>query len=132
MPEQPHIAVLGAGLGGTIAAYEIRETLGNSASITVVNLGDDYWFVPSNPWVAVGWREPDAIRVHLPEVMTKRGIGFNGAGARKVHPDKNQLELLTLRRLEPRAFSNHRQASLTSCARRTLWPSSHPSRHHGV
>jgi sulfide:quinone oxidoreductase len=94
MSEQPHIVVLGAGLGGTIAAYEIRETLGNAARVTVVNLGEDYWFVPSNPWVAVGWREPDAIRVHLPKVMAKRGIGFNGAGARKVHPEKNQLELL--------------------------------------
>ncbi len=66
-----HVVVLGAGLGGTIAAYEIREALKGKARVTVVNKGEDYWFVPSNPWVAVGWREPEAIRVHLPPVMQK-------------------------------------------------------------
>ncbi len=81
MTEQPHIVVLGAGLGGTIAAYEIRENLGSAVRVTVINKGDDYWFAPSNPWVAVGWREPDAIRVHLPPVMEKHGIGFTGVGA---------------------------------------------------
>ncbi|MEO1968369.1 MAG: FAD-dependent oxidoreductase [Sphingomonadaceae bacterium] len=91
--DKPHVVVLGAGLGGTIAAYEIRDALKNKARITVVNKGDDYWFVPSNPWVAVGWRDGDALRVHLPPVMKKRGIEFTGVGARKVHPDKNQLEL---------------------------------------
>lgn len=42
----------------------------------VVNDQEDYWLVPSNPWVAVRWREPDAIRVHLPPVMSRNGIGF--------------------------------------------------------
>ncbi|MBS1240442.1 MAG: dehydrogenase-like protein, partial [Proteobacteria bacterium] len=93
MSDQPHIVVLGAGLGGTIAAYEIRETLGETAQITVINKGDDYWFVPSNPWVAVGWRKPEAIRVHLPPVMARRGIGFTAVGARKVHPQENRVEL---------------------------------------
>ncbi|GAA4777622.1 FAD-dependent oxidoreductase [Stakelama sediminis] len=89
----PHIVVLGAGLGGTIAAYEIREALGKKARITVVNKGEDYWFAPSNPWVAVGWREPEALRVHLPPVMAKHDIAYSGVGGRKVHPDANQLEL---------------------------------------
>ncbi|MCB5424083.1 NAD(P)/FAD-dependent oxidoreductase [Altererythrobacter sp. CC-YST694] len=94
MSDQPHIVVLGAGLGGTIAAYEIRQTLGKSAQITVLNKGENYWFVPSNPWVAVGWREPESIRVHLPPVMEKHGIGFNSVGAAKVHPKENRVELL--------------------------------------
>ncbi|MCA3255442.1 MAG: NAD(P)/FAD-dependent oxidoreductase [Alphaproteobacteria bacterium] len=91
---QPHVVVLGAGLGGTIAAYEIRAALKGRARVTVLNKGDDYWFVPSNPWVAVGWREPEAIRVHLPPVMARGGIAYSNVGARKVHPDRNQVELL--------------------------------------
>jgi sulfide:quinone oxidoreductase len=59
----------------------------------VVSNSDDYWFVPSNPWVAVRWREPEAIRVHLPPVMKRRGIGFTSVGARRVHPAENRLEL---------------------------------------
>ena len=89
----PHIVVLGAGLGGTIAAYEIRGATKGKARVTVVNKGEDYWFVPSNPWVAVGWREPEAIKVHLPPVMAKHGIEFSGVGARKVDPANNRIEL---------------------------------------
>src|SRR5690242_2888565 len=88
-----NVVILGAGLGGTIAAYEIREALKDQAKITVVSKGEDYWFVPSNPWVAVGWREGEALRVHLPPIMRKRGIDFTGVGARKVHPEANRLEL---------------------------------------
>ncbi len=90
---RPRVVVLGAGLGGTIAAYEIRETLGDSAELMVVSNSPDYWFVPSNPWVAVRWREPEALRVHLPPVMKRRGIGFTAVGARRVHPAENRLEL---------------------------------------
>lgn len=89
----PKIVVLGAGLGGTIAAYELRGRFRNRASIMVVGNSEDYWFVPSNPWVAVGWREPDAIRVHLPPVMKRHGIGFTAVGAARVLPDQSALEL---------------------------------------
>ena len=64
---------VGAGLGGTIAAYEIRAAVKGKADVTVVNDQEDYWFVPSNPWVAVRWREPEAIKVHLPPIMAKKG-----------------------------------------------------------
>lgn len=90
---ETHVVVLGAGLGGTIAAYEIRHTLRDRVRVTVVNKGDDYWFVPSNPWVAVGWREPEAIRVSLPPVMARHGIAFNGSGATRVDPANSRLEL---------------------------------------
>lgn len=89
-----HVVVLGAGLGGTIAAYELREALKGKARVTVLNKGEDYWFVPSNPWVAVGWREPEAIRVHLPPVMQKHGIAYSSVGAAMVHPTENRVELL--------------------------------------
>ncbi len=89
----PVIMVLGAGLGGTIAAYEIRDAVKGKAEVMVVNQGEDFWFVPSNPWVAVRWREPDAIKVHLPPIMAKKGIGFTALGAKRVHPAENRVEL---------------------------------------
>ncbi|MBU3992882.1 MAG: FAD-dependent oxidoreductase, partial [Alphaproteobacteria bacterium] len=89
----PRIIILGAGLGGTIAAYEIRDAVKGKAEVTVVNDQEDFWFVPSNPWVAVRWREPDAIKVHLPPIMAKKGIGFSSAGAKRVHPAENRVEL---------------------------------------
>ena len=89
----PRIVVLGAGLGGTIAAYELREKLQKRAAITLVGNSEDFWLVPSNPWVAVGWREPDAIRVHLPPVMKRHQIDFIATGAAKVAPHDNCLEM---------------------------------------
>ncbi len=87
------IAVLGAGLGGTIVAFELKEKLGSGHTMTVVNKGSIYSFVPSNPWVAVGWRSRKDITVDLKPVMAKRGITLKDQGAKRVHPDKNQIEL---------------------------------------
>ena len=50
------IVVIGAGLAGMSAAYELREFLGKGHAITVIGDGDRFSFTPSNPWVAVGWR----------------------------------------------------------------------------
>jgi sulfide:quinone oxidoreductase len=91
--KKPVIVILGAGLGGSVAAFEIKEAVGTKAEVMVVSQGDTFHFVPSNPWVAVGWRDRDAIEVHLPPIMAKKKIGFTGVGARRVHPQENRLEL---------------------------------------
>ena len=90
---KPVIAILGAGLGGAVAAFEIKEAVGANAEVTVVSQGDVFHFVPSNPWVAVGWRKREAIEVHLPPIMARKKIGFTGVGARRVHPQESRLEL---------------------------------------
>ena len=89
----PRIRVLGGGLGGTIAAYEIAEEVRGRASVMLVSDRDRFSFTPSNPWVAVGWREPAAIQVELAPIMKRKGIGFTSAGAKKVRADKSLVEL---------------------------------------
>jgi sulfide:quinone oxidoreductase len=91
--DKPIIAVLGSGLGGTIAAFEVKEAVGSQADVQVVSQGDTFHFVPSNPWVAVSWRDRESIEVKLPPVMAKKGIGFTAVGAKRVHPKENRLEL---------------------------------------
>ncbi|TAJ73394.1 MAG: NAD(P)/FAD-dependent oxidoreductase [Phenylobacterium sp.] len=90
---KPRIVILGAGLGGAIAAFEVKDAVGEKAEVRVVSQGDTFHFVPSNPWVAVHWRKRGAIEVKLPPVFKKRGIGFTGVGAKHVSPAQNQLEL---------------------------------------
>ncbi|MBV9996707.1 MAG: FAD-dependent oxidoreductase [Caulobacteraceae bacterium] len=90
---KPHIVILGAGLGGSIAAFEIKEAVGEKADITVVNQGDAFSFVPSNPWVAVGWRDRAAIEVKLGPVLAKKGVALNASGATRVDPAANRLTL---------------------------------------
>ena len=52
-----HVVVLGAGLGGAIMAYELKDQLRPEDKVTVVTKDPKYHFVPSNPWIAVGWRD---------------------------------------------------------------------------
>lgn len=95
-----HVIVLGAGLGGVIAAYEIKDQLRPEDTLTVVNKGSVYHFVPSNPWVAVSWRTREAIEVNLEPVFKKRGIKLEAGGASRVHPETNQVELMDGRKLD--------------------------------
>ncbi|MFZ1663138.1 MAG: FAD/NAD(P)-binding oxidoreductase [Paracoccaceae bacterium] len=88
-----HIVVLGAGLGGVIMAYEMKDQIGVGDSVTVINKGTKYSFVPSNPWVAVGWRDKEEIEVDLTDVMTRRGITLRPEGAKRVHPSENRVEM---------------------------------------
>ncbi len=88
-----HIVVLGAGLGGVIMAYELRDNLGKGHKITVVNKGSKYSFVPSNPWVAVGWRSREDIEVDLVQALARRDIELEPRGARKLHPTENRIEI---------------------------------------
>ena len=89
-----NVVVLGAGLGGTIMAYELRDALGAAHGVSVINLGKDYSFVPSNPWVAVGWRDRAAVTIDLEPVFRKRGIGFHPQGAKRLNPVEKRIELL--------------------------------------
>jgi len=71
-----HIVVMGAGLGGMPAAYELRALLPKQHEVTVVNPTDSFQFVPSNPWVAVGWRDRAAVTLPLAPLLARKGIAF--------------------------------------------------------
>jgi sulfide:quinone oxidoreductase len=71
-----HIVVLGAGVGGMPAAYELKASLGKAHRVTVINAVDYFQFVPSNPWLAVGWRERDDITLPIGPALAKKGIEF--------------------------------------------------------
>lgn len=94
------IVILGAGLGGMSAAYEVRALLGSEHGITVVGEGPQFNFTPSNPWVAVGWREQKDIRVDVRQPLEHRGIHFIEMRADKLLPDENRLLLQDGRKLD--------------------------------
>ena len=88
-----HIVVLGAGLGGSIMAYELKDQIRKEDTITVITKDPKYHFVPSNPWVAVGWRKRDDITVDIAQTMKRKGIAFKAVPAEKVLPEENRIEL---------------------------------------
>ncbi len=88
-----HIVVLGAGLGGAIMAYELREQVRKEDKVTVITKDPMYHFVPSNPWVAVGWRDRKEITVDLAPTMARKNIDFIPVAAKRLHPAENRVEL---------------------------------------
>jgi len=88
-----HIVVLGAGTGGMPAAYELRAELGKEHRITVINERDYFQFVPSNPWVAVGWRDRASITFDIRPHLERKGIDFIAQRCDVIDPKANQLTL---------------------------------------
>ncbi|OGI58158.1 MAG: pyridine nucleotide-disulfide oxidoreductase [Candidatus Muproteobacteria bacterium RBG_19FT_COMBO_61_10] len=88
-----HIVILGAGIGGLPAAFEMRGALERQHRVTVINASDTFQFVPSNPWVAVGWRKPGQITLPLRPLLEKRGIEFIAQPVTRIDAAASQLVL---------------------------------------
>jgi sulfide:quinone oxidoreductase len=88
-----HIVVIGAGLGGMPMAYEMKALGRAQDRVTVVGNGPTFHFVPSNPWVAVRWRARKDIEFQAAPYLDKKGIAFEPRGAKRVHPERNAVEL---------------------------------------
>jgi sulfide:quinone oxidoreductase len=87
------IVVLGAGLGGTLMAYELLAQLRDEDRVTLIGQEPRYHFVPSNPWVAVGWRQRSDIEADLSGVMARKGVRYLTQGAKRVDPKARRIEL---------------------------------------
>ncbi len=71
-----NIVIMGAGICGMPAAYEMRDMLPKEHTVTVVSAVDYFQFVPSNPWVAVGWRTREEIVLKVGPLLERKGIKF--------------------------------------------------------
>ena len=87
------VVVIGAGLSGTLMTYELLPELSKSDRLTLVSEGAVYHFVPSNPWVAIGWRKRGDIEIDLAEIMKRKGVRLLTQGAKRVHPEENRIDL---------------------------------------
>jgi len=88
-----HIVIMGAGTGGMPAAYEMRAALDKSHKITVINASDTFQFVPSNPWLGVGWRKRADITFPIRPYLEKKGIEFIAKAVTKIDPVAKRLQL---------------------------------------
>jgi sulfide:quinone oxidoreductase len=88
-----HIVILGAGIGGMACAYEMREQVRPEDKVTVVSDSPEFQFTPSNPWVAVNWRTKEDITFPIAPYFERKGINLIATAAKRVHPEKNQVEL---------------------------------------
>lgn len=87
------VVILGAGTGGMAGAYEIRSKLSDQHQVTVINEREDFQFVPSNPWIAVGWRKRPDTSFPARKYLEKKGIEFIAATVNTIDPKTNSLHL---------------------------------------
>ena len=85
------IVIIGASTGGLPAAYEMKAMLGSSHEVTVISNTETFHFVPSNPWVGVGWRTRKDISFPLRPHLEKKGIKLIAEAAQKIDPAKSEV-----------------------------------------
>lgn len=70
------ILILGGGIGGIVAARELRRHLGHEHRIVLVDKNFGYSFAPSYLWLTIGWRQPEAIERSL-HLLERHQIEFH-------------------------------------------------------
>ncbi|MBK6596672.1 MAG: NAD(P)/FAD-dependent oxidoreductase [Proteobacteria bacterium] len=88
-----HIAIVGAGIGGVPSAYELRKMLGKDHRVTLIGATPYFEFTPSNPWVAVGWRDVEKTRVELREPLESKGIEWRAGKVTAIDAPGNTLTI---------------------------------------
>jgi len=85
------IVVLGGSFGGLTAALEVKRRLGDRAEVTVVSDDDRFVFLPSLPWLIMGWRKPDDITLKVREMLRSKGIGFVRDSVMQIDADVSRV-----------------------------------------
>jgi len=76
-------------------AVMLRRLLGARAQVTVVSEDDRFVFLPSLPWLIMGWRKPDDITLSVSGILRPKGIEFLHEAARQVDPENHRVETIT-------------------------------------
>lgn len=88
-----HVIIIGASTGGLPAAYEMRELLDDSHHITVVSNTPVFHFVPSNPWIATGFRKRTDTSFEIEPHLKAKNIAFSSAGVVEILAEQNKVVL---------------------------------------
>ena len=88
-----HVVILGAGTGGMPAAYEMRDLLGPKHEVTLISENPYFQFVPSNPWVGVGWRQREQIVFDIEPHTSRKRINFIAQRADRIDPELSLIHI---------------------------------------
>ncbi|MFQ5878674.1 MAG: NAD(P)/FAD-dependent oxidoreductase [Dehalococcoidia bacterium] len=85
------VLILGGGVGGLVAANELRHRLSKEHRIIVVDREREHRFQASYLWLMVGWRKPAAISRDL-AALNRRGIEYRQADVLSIDLPNNAVE----------------------------------------
>ncbi len=87
------VTIIGAGIGGVSCAFELRKKLAREHRVALIGSSPYFEFTPSNPWMAVGWRQREQIRVLLKEPLESKGIEWIPEIVEAIDAPGNRLTL---------------------------------------
>ncbi|HAK89466.1 MAG TPA: sulfide:quinone reductase, partial [Nitrospiraceae bacterium] len=85
------IVILGGSFGGLTAAFELKRLLGKRCEVTVVSDDKRFVFLPSLPWLIMGYRRSENITLDVPGILKPKGIDFINEAAIKIEPDNSKV-----------------------------------------
>jgi len=92
MAEGKTIAVLGGGVGGVVAAHNLRKKLDPATRIVIVDREQSHIFAPSLLWLLIGRRDRRQISRSL-DRLSRKGIDFIRGEVTGFEPDSRRLRI---------------------------------------
>jgi len=84
------VIVLGAGLGGLVAAETLRKLLPDSDRVVAVDRSDRHFFPPSLLWLMVGDRKPEDFTRSF-ERLENRGVELRHGNVTRIDPARREV-----------------------------------------
>ena len=84
------VLVLGGGIGGVVAASQLRKLLAREHRVVLVEREADHLFQPSLLWLMLGWRTPDQIRRPIAR-LARRGIEVVRGNVERIDPARRAV-----------------------------------------
>jgi len=84
--------ILGAGIGGIVAAETLRKLLPAADRVIAVDRSEQHFFQPSLLWLMVGQRMPRGFTRPLNGLL-RRGIEFRQGNISRIDPAKREVEI---------------------------------------
>lgn len=116
-----HVVVIGAGLGGVPAAFDLRKHLAKTHRVTLIGARPYFEFTPSNPWIAVGWRTAAETRVTMQGPLENKGVDWLINTVTRIDGDHSKLTLDDGKELSYTTTSSSRPARGSRSRRCRVW-----------
>src|SRR3990172_10493158 len=85
------ILVVGGSFGGLTAAFELKRHLGKEHEIALICDQKEFVFIPSLPWLCMGWVKARDIVLELKKILEGKKITFHHAEALRIDAEKKQV-----------------------------------------
>jgi sulfide:quinone oxidoreductase len=86
-----NIAIIGAGLGGLPAAYELRHLLSKEHQVTVISENDKFTFIPGLIRVALNLNPLDHVQLDLDRLAKRHNLELVKSGVVSLDPQKQEI-----------------------------------------